>query len=161
MRTLLWLIFLNFLISNCNLLNQSGNYSDLKWLEGEWISESKSGILFEKWKQENNQLLTGKSYFIKNQDTTYQEQIKIEKIIENNNENYYYQAIVSNQNMGQPIRFKLKSKLNSDTLKFENKLHDYPQYIVYLKPKNDTLKTFIEGFQHGKYKKTNFNFVKK
>jgi hypothetical protein len=161
MRSLLISIFLFFLISSCTILYKSDNFSELKWLEGEWISESKNGILTEKWRKVNNQLLVGNSYFINNLDTVYQEQIKIEKIRENDIENIYYQATVSNQNMGLPIRFKLISKLNSDTLRFENKHHDFPQYIIYQKPKNDTLKSFIEGFQQGKYKKVNFTFVKK
>lgn len=161
MRTLITLLFLLFLTSNCTYLIKSTNFSDLKWLEGEWISKSKNGILTEKWGKENNQLLEGQSFFIKNTDTIYLEHIKIVKVRENNKENIYYQAAVSNQNMGLPIRFKLISKINSDTLRFENKQHDYPQYIVYQKPKNDTLKTFIEGFEQGKYKKINFTFYKK
>jgi hypothetical protein len=161
MRIEVVLIFIYLVTSNCTYQQSSTNYSDLNWLEGEWMSKSKNGILIEKWEKENNQLLMGKSYFIKNLDTVYHELIKIEKLRENNKENIFYQAMVSNQNMGQPIRFKLISKLNADTLRFENKLHDFPQYIVYPKPKNDTLKTFIEGFQQGKYKRVNFTFIKK
>lgn len=161
MKIVVVLMFLYLVTSNCTYQHNSINYSDIKWLEGEWISENKNGILIEKWEKENNQLLEAKSYFIKNLDTIYYEKIKIEKIRENNKENIYYQAMVSNQNKGQPIRFTLISKLNTDTLRFENKQHDFPQYIVYQKPKNDTLKTFIEGFQQGKYKRVNFTFIKK
>ncbi|HEX5743291.1 MAG TPA: DUF6265 family protein [Flavobacteriaceae bacterium] len=161
MRIEIVLIFIYLVTSNCTYQQSSTNYSDLNWLEGEWIYESKNGILIEKWEEEKNQLLIGKSYFIKNLDTVYFEELKIEKVREHNKENIYYQALVSNQNKGQPIRFKLISKLNADTLRFENKLHDFPQYIVYQKPKNDTLKTFIEGFQQGKYRRVNFTFIKK
>ncbi|MDH3381242.1 MAG: DUF6265 family protein [Flavobacteriaceae bacterium] len=161
MRKVVVLLFMYLVTSNCTYKHKSINFKSLNWLEGEWVSESKNSILIEKWKKENAQLLVGKSFFIKDLDTVYYEQINIEKIRENKNENIYYQAMVSNQNKGQPIRFKLISRLDADTLRFENKQHDFPQYIVYQKPKNDTLKTYIEGFQQGKYKRVNFTFVKK
>ncbi len=157
MKVLLNFILIIMLLFSCNIQQTpkvtSNNFT---WLKGSWTQEMGNTKLIETWDYSSKNLLSGSSFYIKNLDTIYTEILKIEI----QQDGVYYSAAVSNQNNGKSVKFGLISKITADTLIFENKYHDFPQRINYIKAKNDTLKTFIDGYNKGVYKKTDFLFTK-
>ncbi len=157
MKKFLNFIFIIIMLSSCRVQHSTMHtINNFDWLKGSWTQETGNSKLVETWDTNTDTELHGKSYFIRNKDTVYTESLKI-KI---DKEAIYYSAAVSNQNNGNPIKFKLINNLIADTLIFENKNHDFPQRICYIKPKNNTLKTFIDGTNKGVYKKVDFLFTK-
>lgn len=163
-RQILIIILSSFLSFNCISLNKISNeanvISKFSWLEGTWIQKNGSTILKEEWHIEHTNLISGKSYYIKNQDTLFTEKIKIKSLKQEDETAIYYSVVVSNQNEGKEILFKYTPSKDKELFIFENKNHDFPQKIVYTKPKNDTLKVSIDGYQNDKYNKINFVFIR-
>ncbi|MFC2151350.1 DUF6265 family protein [Bacteroidota bacterium] len=157
MKKLLPFIFL-FIIS-CNHSNtdsSADSFNKMKWIIGDWENVSDESQYYETWKRSNDSTYTGKSYLIANNDTLYTELLKVE-ILKNE---CYYIPQVSNQNEGKAIKFKLVSA-NNGKFVFENKLHDFPQRIIYMHPSQDSLISWIEGEKDGKFNKVEFPMIRK
>ena len=84
-------------------------------------------------------MISGKSFFIENIDTTILETIEIKKI---DNETFYCPKVVD-QNDGEAVLFKLTSS-DPTKLVFENAQHDFPKKICYYKEGNN-INAWIEG----------------
>lgn len=102
----------------------------------------------EFWEQSNDSTYKGNSYMLGNGDTLFSEKLSLELRADG----IYYVPVTSNQNDEKPVLFKLvkDSLVAANTLVFENKLHDFPQRIVYEHPHADTIKARIEGVSKGK-----------
>lgn len=127
--------------------NNTQTYSELEqtnWLIGEWANHSDDGIFTETWVKENDSLLVGTSFFIVGVDTVFSENITLEQ----HGSELFYIPVISEQNDGQPIKFKLTSS-NETKFIFENPSHDFPQQISYTKISNDSLVAEISGKING------------
>lgn len=113
--------------------------NELDWLIGTRSTEQNGQIIYESWIKTNDQLLSGKSFFIENNDTNILETIEI-KIIDN--ETFYCPAVVD-QNDGESVLFKLTST-DPTKLIFENAQHDFPNKICY-NQEGKNINAWIEG----------------
>ena len=126
----------------------------LRQLLGTWETSNPGGRILETWKYSNPRSFTGKSIKIGlNNDTTLLEEIQISV----KGRDLLYVPTAAGQNSGKPVEFKLLSGMGGKYV-FENKLHDFPQRIVYwLKSENEVL-AWIEGEVEGKSRKIEFKY---
>lgn len=113
--------------------------SELNWIIGSRKAVVNDNLIIEKWEQENDTVLIGKSYVATVEDTVLMETIQIVQT----SETIYYIPTVFDQNDGKPVKFKLKSS-DPEQLIFENLDHDFPQRIYYYR-KGKNLNAWIEG----------------
>jgi hypothetical protein len=113
-------------------------FKKLSWIVDSWISPPGESITYENWTKIDDTTFSGESHTIKNGDTVFSEQLKIEKI----SDDVYYTAIVKH-NPG-PVHFKLV-ELGENKAVFENAKHDYPNRIVYELKDDGSLYARIEG----------------
>lgn len=86
----------------------------------------------EIWEKENRKALSGKGISVVKGDSTVLETISLYI----DDQQTWYAPVVSGQNKGEPIPFKLVSAKESHFV-FENPEHDFPQRITYhFKPLN-------------------------
>lgn len=133
------IITLLLLLPLCFCTPKSKTLTDLDWIIGTRSMQQGDQTIYESWTKTNNELFSGKSFFITNNDTTILETIEI-KVIDN--EIYYCPSVV-NQNDGKPVQFKLTST-QPDKLVFENSEHDFPKKICYNKDASN-IDAWIEG----------------
>lgn len=128
----------------------------LDWLVAKWEMLSDEGKFTEEWKQINDTLLEGKGIMISEKgDTVFKEFIQLVE----RNDSVFYIASVPSQNDGAAVYFSMQS-IDSVTSVFENKLHDFPQRIVYNRLSAATMIATIEGLQNGSNHKEVFHFTK-
>ena len=120
------------------------DFDQLLRLRGTWAMQTKKGLLYEEWRKLSEFELDGKSYRLNQRDTILLERVKIKK----NGEDIFYIPSVQNQNQGQPVSFRLIST-EGNKFTFENKLHDFPQRIIYNLVSNDSIVARIEGSKNG------------
>jgi hypothetical protein len=96
-------------------------------LLGEWVDApaSDSSIFHEHWYSDPDGGLTGMGYVMLGADTVSIEHLQILYT----DSGTFYSVEMPGQNAGLPVLFRLTSA--SDSLVFENPLHDFPQRIVY------------------------------
>lgn len=133
------IIYSLFVLTLCFCSPKTKTINELDWLIGTRSTEQNGQIIYESWIKTNDQLLSGKSFFVENNDTNILETIEI-KIIDNET---FYCPLVVDQNDGEAVLFKL---ISSDPTKpvFENTLHDFPKKIVYIKEGNN-INAWVEG----------------
>lgn len=127
------------LLTLCFCSPKTKTINELDWLLGTRSTEQNGQLIYENWIKTNDQLLSGKSFFVENNDTTVLETIEI-KIIDN--ETFYCPAVVD-QNDGEAVLFKLTST-DPTHLVFENAQHDFPNKICYNQEGNN-INAWIEG----------------
>ena len=124
-------------------------YSQLEkaeWFLGEWGNVTPEGELTERWKQENDSVYLGESYFVMNgKDTVFAETVRLEET----GGKLKYIVTVPGQNNGQPVPFEMTSATENQ-LVFENSQHDFPSKIIYNKITADSIMAEISGMQKGK-----------
>lgn len=149
------LLFLSGLLIACGSNNaastQQYSLTDAKWLIGAWQNSSPDGVLTENWKQLNDSLFAGESFFVVANDTLFSETIQLVQ----QGKELFYVPTVENQNGGLPIKFKLTSA-NGNQLVFENAAHDFPQKITYTLVNKDSLIAEISGLSKGEQKAERF-----
>ncbi len=121
------------------------------WMIGQWQNSSPQGVLSENWKQENDSMFSGESFFVVGKDTLFSEAIQI---IQEKDELFYIPT-VPDQNNGLPVRFKLTTESDS-ILVFENPDHDFPQRIKYMRIGKDSIVAEISGQSKGESKAEQF-----
>jgi hypothetical protein len=125
----------------------------MNWILGNWqINESNN---FEEWEMADDYLYRGKSYQVLKNDTVVTETINIVQ----KGEEIFYIPTVADQNDGKPVEFKLVS-MDVGKVIFENKDHDFPQRIIYVKAAIDVIYAWIEGEIEGRFSKTEFRLTK-
>lgn len=111
-----------FILSGC-----SPDIGAFLWLTGTWeMAKPNGNSRLETWEKENRKALTGKGISVANGDSTVLETITLYF----DHRQTWYVPVVSDQNKGQPIPFKLVSDTAGQFV-FENPSHDFPQRIVY------------------------------
>ena len=126
------------------------------WLVGEWEQKLPEGTVKEIWKKENDSTLSGKSFFIKEEDTIHRETI----VLKQDKDNLLYIPTVTGQNNDEPVTFTLSSDVENN-FTFENPTHDYPQKISYKNINATTLMTTISGIQQTKPSQESYSLTKK
>ncbi len=117
-----------------------------RWVLGEWGNTTPEGELTERWKQENDSVYTGETYFVTGgKDTVFSESIRLEEV----NGKLTYIATVPGQNNGKPVAFEMTSATENQII-FENPQHDFPSKITYNKISLDSMVAVISGTKDGK-----------
>jgi len=144
-------IFFIFFLGSWSLYKGPQEIKKATWLLGTWQNKTSKGVIYETWSERSDHELSGMSYFIQDQDTTVLEIIQIIQ----ENDRLFYIPTVHNQNDALPVRFS--STIVSDSkMVFENKEHDFPQVITYMKITEDSLVASISGLVNGKERKQIF-----
>ena len=105
----------------------SPDISAFIWLTGSWEMQKPNGSSrLEIWEKENRKALSGKGISVVRGDSTLIESIALY----NDHGQTWYAPVVSDQNKGQAVPFKLVSATDSQFV-FENPEHDFPQRITY------------------------------
>lgn len=130
---------------------QTNDIKKAEWLTGTWENKTSRGSIYETWRKEGPNELTGKSYIVKEKDTIVFENIHL--VQEQNG--LIYIPTVKNQNGSQPVRFPAKA-ISETELVFENPKHDFPQIISYKKISKDSLVAEISGIKNGTARKQTF-----
>lgn len=123
----------------------------LSWIEGEWLGSTGDVVMQETWEKVNDDLYKGHAYVLSEEDTLFQEFIKLEVV----NDTAYYVVFIPG--IPDSTSFKLTSYENGEAI-FENPFHDYPQKVVYQQVGNDSLHAYIEGEAAGKKQKEEFKY---
>lgn len=121
------------------------------WLIGTWEQHKDNTIYRETWVRENDSLFHGTSLMFSASDTFFQEEIQLYY----SNDKFVYAPAVNNQNEGQAIPFTLISSASGYL--FENKKHDFPQYISYQTFGENALLVRVFGKENKKEKSLNFS----
>jgi len=138
------------------LMPLAGNetFEALHQLQGTWRMKTKNGALYEAWRKWSDTQLRCKSYKVIGTDTTLLEQVTLA----DRDGDIFYIPVVENQNNRQPVEFRLV-KAQDHVFTFENKLHDYPQRIIYHLVSKDSVVARIEGTNaKGQQKSSNYYF---
>jgi hypothetical protein len=135
---------------------QKTNFKQFTFMLGSWEMKTPKGKITESWVQDKNGF-RGKSYShnLKG-DSTLTETI----IIRNIEGNFYFCVTGLEKNNTGTTNFKMVSSANN-TFIFENKLHDFPQRIIYQDKGKDNLLAWIEGTVNGKKMKSEFPYRRK
>lgn len=136
--------------------NKFDKLQKMDWLVGEWEQKLPEGIVTEIWKKENDSTLSGKSFFIKEEDTIHNERM----VLKQYKEGLLYIPTVKGQNNDEPTTFTMSSDVE-DIFTFENPTHDYPQKISYKRINAATLMTTISGTQQGNQSQESYSLTKK
>lgn len=148
-KTKLLAAFIGLLIfyTSCATKKKNGIHN-AEWLIGMWVNQTQEGSIYETWAKTNDSEFSGKSYFLKDKDTIFLENIRLVQA----QNGLFYIPTVKNQNDGLPVRFTGKT-ITEKQLVFQNPQHDFPQIISYTKVGSDTLVAEISGTQNGRGRK--------
>lgn len=119
----------------------SENENPLLWLQGTWRETSQKGIpvFHESWEKQNNRL-HGFGFEVLNSDTTYMEELYLEKV----KDVWCYRALVPAEHGSDTVDFKLKTDPYGDSLVFENLDNDFPAIITYKKRSANKMEVTLE-----------------
>jgi hypothetical protein len=133
----------------------SDRFAALLKLEGMWTMKTKKGLIYEHWKKVSDTELKSRSFKLNGKDTVFLERVQlIEK-----EDGIFYIPVVQDQNDGKPVPFKLVSSEQSRFV-FENKLHDFPQRIIYHIVTVDSIVARVEGQQNGRVDGSDFYYTR-
>lgn len=122
-------------------------------LPGVWMMNTSRGQILEKWETTARDVMTGRSYRIREKDTTLMETVRL---IRENNE-VFYVPTVEGQNDGKAVRFRMTSSYNN-TFVFENPSHDYPKRVVYDFKNREVIHAWIDAGESQKEKRSDYFF---
>ena len=122
---------------------ETNKLNQFECLVGKWYNHSPDGDFFENWVKTNDTVFSGNSCFVSGEDTLFSEKMTLEL----KGTEVFYVVSVNNQNQGKAVLFKLISDSNK-VFVFENKLHDFPQRIIYTNPLPDSLYARFEGIKN-------------
>lgn len=155
MRTRKIILLMAMPLAFLSCLIQQNVFLELKRLQGTWMMKTDKGLLYEKWILAGESELWSKSFKLNNSDTTILEHVQLVE----RKDGIFYIPVVENQNNRQPVSFKLVESAGNRYV-FENKLHDYPQRIIYNLVKPDSMVARIEGEKNGRSRGSNYYFVR-
>ncbi|MGD2089822.1 MAG: DUF6265 family protein [Candidatus Aminicenantes bacterium] len=129
----------------------------LHWLVGQWKGQLGKNTYYESWKPTNHGPLEGRASMVNPQGkTSFTEVLRIDKI----GSHIAYIAVVNKNN---PVLFTLienSEENNKPKWVFENKEHDFPQRIIYIRESSDSLLARVEGVLKGKKEQDEFRLIK-
>ena len=155
MRPLFLISLLSLMLFSCTTRSKNEKIKASEWLLGEWVNQSKEGIVSENWSQPNDSTLVAGSFFIKEKDTLHFENIAL---TEKDGE-LLYETTIQGQNDDKPIVFPLLSETENE-LVFENLTNDYPQKIKYQRNSKSAITISISGKQANKVVSEQFKMTK-
>lgn len=126
----------------CALPKANANTASLSWLAGNWIQKEKDRIVRERWSGPYGGVLLGIGITTKGDTTRSFEFFRIAKTPTG-------LSYFASPNAAPPTEFKA-IEICADKVIFENKAHDFPQRVIYIKEPNGALKARIEGTLKGK-----------
>ena len=147
------LIFLLFVLQQNVYAQLNNSIKQFEFMLGNWQMKTSSGSVNETWKKTKAGMI-GKSYrHGKEGKSVLTERIEL-KLVDN-----VFNFSVTGYEEGNKGRttFKLVS-VKDQTFVFENKLHDFPQRIIYQNKDKNNLLAWIEGSINGKMKKIEFPY---
>ncbi len=138
-----------------SLVESYEKLKELSWLIGEWTNTEDNEFSKETWTRKNDSTFSGFSYTQVENDTVFAEEL----LLSQKAEEVYLTVVAYGQNNDTPITFtRVSTEENAAT--FENKLHDFPQRIVYTQPTSDSIHAWVEGDVNGAFQKIDFYFKK-
>lgn len=143
------------LLVSCWEVKQNSPLDAFTPLEGTWEMPFEGTSVFERWEKVNDTLMRGWSYEISDGDSVLTETIQIIAT----DSGTFYVPVVTEQNEGAPVFFKLTSR-ESDGWVFENPEHDFPTRIEYHFLSNDQLAAAVSGEVNGEMRSLEFNYRK-
>ena len=155
MRPLFLISLLSLMLFSCTNNSKNEKIKASEWLLGEWVNQSKEGIVSENWSQPNDSTLVAGSFFIKEKDTLHFENIAL---TEKDGE-LLYETTIQGQNNDKPIVFPLLSETENE-LVFGNLQNDYPQKIKYQRNSKSAITISISGKQAKKIISEQFKMTK-
>ena len=156
MRPLFLISLLSLMLFSCTTRSKNEKIKASEWLLGEWVNQSKEGVVSENWSQPNDSTLVAGSFFIKEKDTLHFENIAL---TEKDGE-LLYETTIQGQNDDKPIVFPLLSETENE-LVFENLTNDYPQKIKYQRNSKSAITISISGKQAKKIVSEQFKMTKR
>lgn len=155
MRPLFFISSLSLMLFSCTTTSKNEKIKASDWLLGEWVNQSKEGIVSENWSQPNDSTLVAGSFFIKEKDTLHFENI----VLKEKDGELVYVTTIQGQNNDKPIVFPLLSETENEMV-FENLLNDYPQKIKYQRNSKSVITISISGKQAKKVVSEQFKMTK-
>jgi hypothetical protein len=150
------LIFLIMMVLTSFSSTNSEPQSDigrLHWMLGNWKSKIGSMIIEEKWVLSGDTMMLGSSRSLVNNVLKSSETVAIKMV----KDSLFYEVTVYNQNDGKPVLFKMVN-INDTLVRFENKKHDFPTQIEYIKLSDSTCLAEISGEIDGEERSIKFNY---
>lgn len=156
MRQLFLFSAISLLLFSCTTTSKNEKIKASEWLLGEWINQTKEGIVIETWSKLNDSTLIAGSFFIKEKDTLHFENI----VVKEKDGELVYATTIQGQNNDKPIVFPLLSETENE-LVFENLTNDYPQKIKYQRNSKSAITISISGKQAKKIVYEQFKMTKR
>ncbi len=126
---------------------------ELQWLVGCWKGQLGKNTYYESWKPTNHGTLEGSAAVVNPQGKTIlTEVLRIDKM---GSHVVYIAAVKENP----PVLFTLietSEENNKPGWVFENKEHDFPRRIIYIRESSDSLVAYVDGVINGKEEKEEF-----
>lgn len=149
-------VFIIFFVLSCNFfgkkdtlnqnqdatMNSSFIIDSLSWLIGDWQDINPEFVFYESWWQDKNGNLKGKGYMIADNDTVFEEFLRIS--ISSEGKIFYIVSFAEDVITAGSVNFEMV-KFENRTYYFHNAANDYPQYIVYQYISKDSIKAYISG----------------
>ena len=132
------IVFLIILTVSCknNSIESKQNFD---WILGSWIrtNEKENRLTFENWEKQNELEYIGFSFTLQNNDTVWEENVKLVK------KDVNWSFNVTGKGESKPTKFKI-IKIEKQKFVCENQQNDFPKTIEYSK-KGDFLYATISG----------------
>ncbi len=126
----------------------------LHWLKGKWSRVAAGVEHFEIWHIKQDSLLEGESYYDKPGKKKVTEKMSIKWL---GKDLVYIADVAENE---APVQFK-NILLNDSVAVFENRSHDYPNRITYLKESKRSFHVILDNNSGTKTRKLSFKLVTK
>ncbi len=137
--------------------NGPSKLEKIDWVLGYWEMVSPEGKVTESWIRTNDSVYSGIGKYT---DTAGQTLTTEEISIVLRDGELLYIPLVSDQNNGQPVIFK-EASFSDTMVVFENKSHDFPQRIVYVKQGEGKMLAYIEGEMNGEPARMEYPYTKR
>ncbi|MCB1044832.1 MAG: hypothetical protein KDC35_17970 [Acidobacteria bacterium] len=139
-----------FLLTTC--MPHPNSLDSLGFFSGLWRNSVNGVISEEIWTSSEGGVMLGVNRTINNGKVVFFEYLRIEAT----EEGIFYVAMPMGHS---PTRFRLVSE-ESDRVVFENKKHDFPQRIIYIRESDNELRGRIEGTEGGEEKSSEWGWSK-
>jgi len=136
-------------IPRASPLAEETRLEDFSSLAGCWEAQEANGISMEHWLPPSDDKMLGVSQTTREGKTAWYEYMRISK---SEDGEITFTASPSGQEI---TSFRLVSFVNGQAV-FENREHDFPQFIIYHIPDGDELRASIEGKVDGEQRSVDF-----
>ncbi len=155
MKKTIFIIGLAIISISCQKVNTSNFEDKLEWIKGTWIINTPPIYAEEKWTWNEDRYIAN-GFMTNNEDTVFVEKLTIKAV----KDDLFLSAKVKDQNNNKEVFFKLISN-SPDSLLFENKRHNYPNYIEYVLQPDSSIIARAYGIKKGTKKGDLLHYIKK